>query len=79
MGLEGADWGEAHLNDVRFNSNWVFFTNDDCLKVDIQFQKCLFNSENCKLSCGEKWWYWQISEMGGETSKKNFSIAPYGV
>ena len=20
---------EAHLNDVRFNSNWVFFTNND--------------------------------------------------
>ena len=54
---------EAHLNDVRFNSNWVFFTHDDCLKIDIQYQKILkipkfgltegviFNSENGKLSC----------------------------
>ena len=43
-----------------------FFTNDDCLKVDIQFQKSLkipkfgltegviFNSENGKLSWSEK-------------------------
>ena len=57
-----SDQGQAHLNDVRFNSNWVFFTNNDCLKVDIQYQKSLkipkfgltegviFNSENCKLS-----------------------------
>ena len=41
----------------------VFFTNDDCLKIDITYQKFLkiprfgitegviFNSENCKLSC----------------------------
>ena len=68
--------GEAHLNDVRFNSNWVFFTNNDCLKVDIQFQKFLkspnfgltegviFNSENCKLSLLLKWQYrhnWPLS------------------
>ena len=44
-----------------------FFTNNDCLKVDIQYQKSLkipkfgltegviFNSENGKLSCSEKW------------------------
>ena len=66
-GPEGADRGEAHLNDVRFNSNWVFFTNNDCLKVDIQFQKFLkspnfgltegviFNFENGKLSWAWKW------------------------
>ena len=40
-GPGGADWGEAHLNDVRFNSKLVFFTNNDCLKVDIQFQRSL--------------------------------------
>ena len=79
-------WAEAHLNDVRFNSNWVFFTNDDCLKVDIQFQKFLkipkfgltegiiFNSENCKLSLMRKCCNWQISEMCGENSNKFFSI-----
>ena len=45
----------------------VFFTNDDCLKIDIQYQKFLkipkfgltegviFNSENGKLSWAEKW------------------------
>ena len=72
---------------LDFNSNWVFFTNNDCLKVDIQFQEFLkipkfgltegiiFNSENYKLSCSQKWWYWQISEMGGENSKIFFSIA----
>ena len=44
----------------------VFFTNDDCLKIDIQYQKFLkilkfgltegviFNSENGKLSWSEK-------------------------
>ena len=65
----------AHLNDVRFNSNWVFFTHDDCLKVDIQYQKFLkipkfgltegiiFNSESCKLSWSWKWMVWQISEI----------------
>ena len=53
---------EAHLNDVIFNSIQIFFTNNDCLKVDIQYQKFLkipkfglaegviFNSENGKLS-----------------------------
>ena len=40
-GPAGSDRGKAHLNDFRFNSNWVFFTNNDCLKVDIQFQKFL--------------------------------------
>ena len=90
-GPEGADRGEAHLNDVRFNSNWVFFTNNDCLKIDIQYQKFLkipkfgltegviFNSENGKLSCSQKWWYRQISEMGGENSKKFFCIASCGL
>ena len=29
--------GKAHLNDVRFKSNWVFFTNIDCMKIDIQY------------------------------------------
>ena len=45
----------------------VFFTNDDCLKIDIQYQKFLknpkfglaegviFNYENCKLSWSQKW------------------------
>ena len=58
-----------------------FFTHDDCLKVDIQYQKILkipkfgltegviFNSENGKLSCWQKWQYRQISEMGGENFK----------
>ena len=69
-----------------------FFTNDDCLKVNIQFQKFLkihkfgltegiiFNSENCKLSlfCS-KCQYRQISEMGGENSKKIFCIASCGL
>ena len=85
-----ADRGEAHLNDVRFNSNWVFFTHDDCLKIDIQYWKSLkipkfgltegviFNSENGKLSCSEKWWYRQISEMGRENSKKFSRIASCG-
>ena len=62
-GPEGANLGKAHSNDIKFNLNWVLFTNDDCLKVDIQFQKSLkipkfgltegviFNSENGKLSC----------------------------
>ena len=65
--LWGADQGKAHLNDVRFNSNWVYFTNNDCLKIDMQYQKFLkipkfgltegviFNSENCKLSWFQKW------------------------
>ena len=73
--------GKAHLNDVRFNSNSVFFTNNDCLKVDIQYQKFLnipkfgltegviFNYENGKLSCSQKSQFRQISEMGGENSK----------
>jgi len=86
-----ADRGKAHLNDVRFNSNWVFFTHDDCLKIDIQYQKFLkipkfgltegviFNSENCKLSLSRKCWYRQISEMGGEKSKIFFSIASCGL
>ena len=90
-GPEGADRGKAHLNDVRFNSNWVFFTNNDCLKIDIQYQKFLkipkfsltegvtFNSENCKLSCGQIWIFRQISEMGGENSKKIHCIASCGV
>ena len=90
-GPEGADRGKAHLNDVRFNSNWVFFTHDDCLKIDIQYQKSLkipkfgltegvtFNSENGKLSWWQKWWYRQISEMSGENSKKFFSIASCGL
>ena len=55
------------LNDVRFNSNWVFFSNNNCLQVDIQFQKfmitskfglaegVIFNFENGKLSWREKW------------------------
>ena len=67
-----------------------FFTNDD-LKVDIQFQKFLkiskfglaegviFNSENGKLSCSQKSQFRQISEMGGENSKKNFCIASCGL
>ena len=67
-------WADAHLDDIRFNSNWVFFTNEDCLKIDIQYQKILkipkfsltegviFNSENCKLSWAEKSQYRQISE-----------------
>ena len=54
-GPKGADW-------VKDEFKWRFFTNDDFLKVIIQFQKflkipkfCLtegviFNSENCKLS-----------------------------
>ena len=79
------------LNDVRFNLNWVFFINDDCLKVDIQFRKFLkipkfglteaviFNSENCKLSWFQKWQYRQISEMSGENSKIFFSIASCGL
>ena len=62
----------------------IFFTNNDCLKVDIQYQKSLkipkfgltegviFNSENSKLSCWQKWQYRQISEMVGENSKKFF-------
>ena len=70
-----ADRGKAHLNDVRFNSNWVFFTHDDCLKIDIQYQKSLkipkfgltegviFNSENGKLSWAQKSQFRQISEM----------------
>ena len=82
---------EAHLDDIRFNSNWIFFTNDDCLKVNIQFQMFLkipkfgltegviFNSENGKLSWAEKWWYRQISEMGGENSKNFFCIASCGL
>ena len=68
-----------------------FFTNADCLKVDIQFQKFLkisefslakgviFNSENCKLSWSRKWQFRQISEMGGENSKKKFCVASCGV
>ena len=63
---EGAGRGKALLNDVRFNSNCVFFTSYDCLKIVIQFQKFLkipkfgltegviFNSENGKLSCSQK-------------------------
>ena len=90
-GPEGADRGKAHLNGVRFNSNWVFFTNNDCLKVGIQFQKFLkipkfgltegviFNSENGKLSCWQKWGNRQISEMSGENSKKIFCIASCGL
>jgi len=86
-----ADRGKAHLNDVRFNSNWVFFTHDDCLKIDIQYQKFLkipkfgltegviFNSENCKLSLSQKWGNRQISEMGGENSKIFFCIASCGL
>ena len=86
-----ADRGEAHLNDVRFNSNWVFFTHDDCLKIDIQYWKSLkipkfgltegviFNSENGKLSWAEKGQYRQISEMSGENSKIFFSIASCGL
>ena len=80
-----ADRGKAHLNDVRFNSNWVFFTHDDCLKIDIQYWKSLkipkfgltegviFNSENCKLSLSQKLQYRQISEMDGENSKIFFA------
>ena len=29
------------LNVIRFNSKLSFFSNIDCLKVDIQFQKFL--------------------------------------
>ena len=90
-GSGGADRGKACLNDIRFNSNWVFSTNEDCLKVDIQFKKFLknlkfgltegiiFNSENCKLSCSQKWQFWQISEMGGQNFKKKFCIASCGI
>ena len=86
---KGADRSEAHLNDVRFKLS--FFINDDCLKVDIQFQKFLnipkfgltegviFNSENCKLSWWQKRQCRQISEMGRENSKKKFCIAFRGV
>ena len=54
------------LNDVKFNSNLIFSSNNDYLKVDIQFQKFLkipkfgltegiiFNSENCNLSLLQK-------------------------
>merc|ERR1712001_575312 len=79
------------MGDVRFNSNCVFFTNNDCLKIDIQYQKILkipkfgltegviFNSENGKLSCWQKRQYTQISEMGGENSKIFFCIASCGL
>ena len=90
-GPAGANQGKAHLNDIRFNSNWVFFTHDNCLKIDIQYQKSLkipkfgltegiiFNSENCKLSWWQKWGNRQISEMSGENSKKIFCIASCGL
>ena len=88
-GSEGANRGKAHLNDVRFNSNWVFFTHDDCLKIDIQFQKILkipkfgltegviFNSSILKTAS----WVWSKNEyeMGGVKSKNFSRIASYGV